>query len=402
MNHFSNGLIFCSVIFLTCFGCMGCEGKAQTDKPVDQSDTTVTKEAACPFTDMVLCYGGSRHRTPYLWDKDRFSPYVTYTDESGKEHWLFDAFLCIEFQSTNRTDGKKYSYCTGNLQGIGQSAGKAQWEELLDYWFADDSGLEALDQTVGEAAERLGQPLTKRQVVMVLPDPILHLYYDDVSSSTVYWGELNGKQMDFSITADRVAVYNWFVDQIMDRFEKAGYKNIELAGFYKVSEDMTTPTDGWCYDMKKLDVVIPSVAKYVHSLNKKIYWIPYRAAAGYKLGSKFGFDYVWMQPNFYWHGDEYPMDDTFRMITDANIGMEFEMDSYLLEGGKDCDLYKMRFRKYMEYCKMYGLYGKTPFTYYIGQNGLYQLAKSSAESDQKLYNEFCKFIIEDPLRPENN
>jgi hypothetical protein len=46
-----------------------------------------------------------------------------------------------------------------------------------------------------------------------------------------------------------------------------------------------------------------------------------------------------MQPNYFWKGDaSYPLDDTFRMITSAGDGMEFEMDEALLEGQKDCDL----------------------------------------------------------------
>lgn len=43
-----------------------------------------------PPTDAVLCYGGSHHRTPFLWDKERLAPYVTYVDKEGTEHWLFD------------------------------------------------------------------------------------------------------------------------------------------------------------------------------------------------------------------------------------------------------------------------------------------------------------------------
>lgn len=55
-----------------------------------------------PPTDAVLCYGGSHHRTPFLWDKERLAPYVTYVDKEGGEHWLFDGFIFLEFQDTNR------------------------------------------------------------------------------------------------------------------------------------------------------------------------------------------------------------------------------------------------------------------------------------------------------------
>ena len=62
------------------------------------------RDAIPSYTDLVLCYGGSHHRTPYRWDKERFTPFVTYVDEEGREHWLFDGFIFLEFQDTNRPD----------------------------------------------------------------------------------------------------------------------------------------------------------------------------------------------------------------------------------------------------------------------------------------------------------
>ena len=41
------------------------------------------RDAIPSYTDLVLCYGGSHHRTPYRWDKERFTPFVTYVDEEG-------------------------------------------------------------------------------------------------------------------------------------------------------------------------------------------------------------------------------------------------------------------------------------------------------------------------------
>ena len=33
------------------------------------------RDAIPSYTDLVLCYGGSHHRTPYRWDKERFTPF---------------------------------------------------------------------------------------------------------------------------------------------------------------------------------------------------------------------------------------------------------------------------------------------------------------------------------------
>lgn len=67
-------------------------------------------------TDAVLCYGASHHRNPFLWDKGRFAPYVTYVDPDGKEQWLFDGFIFLESQDVDRPDSGAYSFMTGVLR----------------------------------------------------------------------------------------------------------------------------------------------------------------------------------------------------------------------------------------------------------------------------------------------
>ena len=179
------------------------------------------RDAIPSYTDLVLCYGGSHHRTPYRWDKERFTPFVTYVDEEGREHWLFDGFLFLEFQDSSRPDGGKYAYMVGVLRGQGISAGKQQWKELIDYWFDGDNGVNALEAAVKEASQRLGTPPAKRKVVMVMPDPIIYRKYDDTNESTTYWGSLGGRRMDFAKGADRVAACKWYIDQVRRRFDVA-------------------------------------------------------------------------------------------------------------------------------------------------------------------------------------
>ena len=210
------------------------------------------RDAIPSYTDLVLCYGGSHHRTPYRWDKERFTPFVTYVDEEGREHWLFDGFLFLEFQDSSRPDGGKYAYMVGVLRGQGVSAGKQQWKELIDYWFDGDNGVNALEAAVKEASQRLGTPPAKRKVVMVMPDPIIYRKYDDTSESTTYWGSLDGRRMDFAKGADRVAACKWYIDQVRRRFDEGNYQYVELAGFYPISEEIVTPGDGYCHELKKV------------------------------------------------------------------------------------------------------------------------------------------------------
>ena len=342
------------------------------------------------YTDLVLCYGGSTHRTPFGWNKERFAPFVTYTDEAGGEHWLFDSFLCIEFVMV------PYSINLGQKR---TSGGREQWQELIDYWFGPDNGVNALEEAVGEAAARLGAPAGKRKVVMVMPDPIIYEEYADTNTSTTYWGELNGRRLDFAKASDRIAAYKWYIDSVRRLFDEADYRYVELAGFYIVSEDLATPGDGWNPELKRWEEVIPEVAEYLHALNESLCWIPYNRAAGYRNWKRYGIDYAYMQPNYFWDDKgEKPLSRFFSDIKANDLAMEFEFDDALLEKTAGSEVYRRRLREYMDGAKEHGIYGRKPLAYYHGQNTLYELSVSAAAEDRKLYLEFCRFVLDNPLR----
>ena len=348
------------------------------------------------YTDLVLCYGGSTHRSPYRWSADRFAPMVSYTDADGKEQWLFDAFLCIEFQMGS------YSI---NLGQHLDSATRKQWEELLDYWLGYAStGVGALEAAVEAAAQRLGPPPTKRKVVMVLPDPIIYEYYDGSKSATDYWGEVNGRKMDFSDDRDRITVQKWYINEVRRRFDEAGYRYIELAGFYIVSEDLATPGDGWNPELKRWENVVPYVADYLHALNESVAWIPYNRAGGYKNWRNMHIDYAYMQPNRFWgEGLETKSWSQFFSDIKANgLGMEIEFDDAVLEKTAGSDAYRTRLREYFSQARANGVYGTKPLAYYQGQDTFYNLAHSNAATDRALFDELCEFVLNNPLRTDGD
>lgn len=358
------------------------------------------RETQATTTDAVLCYGGSHHRTPYRWDKERLAPFVTYTDPQGCEHWLFDGFIFLEFQDTDRPDGALYTYETGHLRDNGRSAGKAQWQELIDYWFDSDNGVNALEQTVKEASARLGQAPTKRRVIMVLPDPVIHENYIDTTSTTRYWGALDGQQLDFNRNEDRLAACKWFIDQVRSRFNDGNYRYVDLAGFYWLREIVTRPQDTeYSYHLTRSDILLPHIAEYLHRLNYTFSWIPYYNSRGYDVWQTFGFDQVYLQPNHYWK-PENKMEEVCGQINRLGIGMEFEFEPTLLNGRPDSEAFRARFREYMSAARQYGIYGQRPLTYYQGTNGFYDLYASTDETDRALFHEFCQFVINNPLRTQ--
>ena len=358
------------------------------------------RKSLATTTDAILCYGGSHHRTPYLWDQARLAPLVTYTDPAGREHWLFDGFIFLEFQDTNRPDNARYAFETGQLRDTGVSAGKAQWQELIDYYFRPGNGVDALDKAVKEATGRLGNAPAKRRVIMVLPDPVIYEHYIDTTSSTTYWGELDGRRLDFSKNEDRLAACKWYIDRVRAAFAAGNYRYVELAGFYWLREIVTRPQDtAYSYFLTRSDILLPHVTDYLHRLNYSFNWIPYYGSRGYDVWPTFGFDPAYLQPNYYGKA-EHDMEKIFDQIAQYDMAMELEFEPTLLHAREGSEAFRKRFRSYMEYAKKRNIYGTKPFAYYHGTNGFYDLWASPDEVDRELYHELCRFVIGNPLRQQ--
>ena len=46
--------------------------------------------------------------------------------------------------------------------------------------------------------------------------------------------------------------------------------------------------------------MLPHIADYLHKLDYTFSWIPYYGWRGYDVWQQFGFDQVYLQPNYYW------------------------------------------------------------------------------------------------------
>ena len=375
------------------------------------------------LSDMTLCYGGNPDRVPYLWTKERWKKHAVYTDKNGKDHWFFDAFLALEFKT--RYNGTEYVYDLSNTETY--SAGKEQWIQQLDYWFDGTYGFQALDDCIGEAVATAGPYPHKRYVVFSLPDPVYFKQFADKSSSTKYWGTIDGETMDFSKVEHRQKAYKWMINQVRARFAAMNYGHIELAGFYIVQECLS---ESYNSQYKKFKTVISDAAAYCKTVNEGMYWVPYgysTSDAGHNTAIKnwkdYGFTATTLQPNKYF--DSWRSWDTIKSYVQENdlcMELEFEgshgdggwsgsdsprtsmsiletvMTTYDAEGtpqgspNKRAERNKTRFREYMQNMKDFGLYGNKMIVLYSGTDGLYELASSSVEKDKELYYELGEFI----------
>ena len=358
------------------------------------------------FADMALCYGGHSARNPQVWTKERFEKTVIFTDNNGQKHWLFDSMLMLEIWD----DDYNVTYSIAN-DGKNSSR-KAHWERLLDYWFAETTGFQALDDCIAENAARIGTPTTPRYIVFSLPDPVyFENYSKGVSGSntnTAYWGTIDGVKLDFSQMDHRLKAYKWYIDQIRARFAEKDYRYIQLLGFYILSETLALE-GSYRYSYKQHDKLIPQVADYCHSFNEGFYWIPYSVSEtdqwhnnALRNWKEFGFDLAILQPNYYWEDKDWKT--TCDYINEYDMGMEFEFEgthgghTSILGNSSTAKNNKARFREYMDNARKYGIYGKKPIVLYTGTNALYELAASQNASDQELYYEFGQFVIDSPLK----
>lgn len=354
------------------------------------------------FSDMALCYGGNPDRSPQYWTVERFKPTVTYTDSAGQEQWFFDSMLMLELWT------KWYAVSYALSPNGEDSSRREHWMEQLDYWFHDTYGFAALDQCIEEAKSRIGDPGKKRYVIFSLPDPVYFENYSEKNTS-VYWGNIAGTSMDFSNVDHKIEAYKWMINQVRARFNSKGYKNIELIGFYILSEELAVNSSAYNYAYKKHDVVIPEVASYCDGFNEGLYWIPYNCAPGYTQWEQLGFDTVIMQPNKYWPNEtSKTWDDVLTACKNYGMGIELEFEgthgesinssilTYKTDGTLNAyaDDNKARFRTYLSNIKAEtSIYGKKPIALYTGTNALYELATSTDAADQALYHELCQFIL---------
>ena len=360
---------------------------------------------------------GAYHRAPVEWTPARFAPHVSFVDETGRERWLSEAFLFLEASDVKR--GRLFSVSPDGL-----SAGKESWQDQLDFWLGEGGAVQNLDKAVGAAAERIGRPSRPRYVVITIPDPVMLENFRNKSSSTTYWGELDGRQVDFSDVNDQIAVCKWYIDEARRMFKALDCKYLSLAGFYILSEELhlsfgETETERLNHQYKRWETIIPAVAGYCHSSKEGLYWVPYHLAPGYKYWKELGIDMAWMQPNYYWdlkNPGRHPFDKTIGAIKEYGLGMELEFEysavtdvmkrekkgpdgsGRMIFDESDVPALKDRLREYFRKFKEAGLYGKVPLAIYSGSDALTQLALSPLPEDKELYLELCKFVADSPLR----
>lgn len=328
-------------------------------------------------TDIALIYAGGDQRPD--WTEDELRPYVVHTFADGSRDWLFDAFLFLEFSSGSTG----VSFQNG---GGSNYADRKDWQWLLDRNFEKGTKLDALDKVIEGEKKNLGNPPMRHKVVMSIPGPIV---------KQKEWGKLNGKKLDFARPEDRVAACKWYIDELVDRFNKAGYKNIDLAGIYWVEEALFSNGP-----------IMPEINDYIRSKGLRAYWIPYykdNEQFRFNWKDKYGFDIAYQQPNYFFERD-IPM----KRLADAcdesklygmGLEMEFETQGRSKVQFDDPDSYYQRLVDYIDMFESKGVFDESAIAWYTGTKGVLDMARSSDEHNHSVMDRLARHIVKRRSNP---
>lgn len=330
-----------------------------------------------PEKDLLLCYIVDCFGHIAI-DKELFLPAAAHIVDGRIVDFMYDSFIFLS------QPNYLYDYLPEGARL--KPLNKADW---LDYVtneeFLPDMNINALDAAVGEAKKALGNTEYKANVFMTLFYPV---------KTVSEFGEVNGKNLDFSDPEDRKAGLKWMVDESLRQFAEKNYENIRLAGFYWFCEDMDFVDGG--------RELTRCTTDYIRSLGLKTCWCPYFYAQGYDKWQELGFDIAAHQANYFpEHRKDWPNRGTAERlplvaesVKQYGIGVGMEMSDPRVESAEV-------FKQYMVAGAEYG-FMNYPHIYYMGRGPktINELCNSENPYLRSTYDELYKFIHR-TLKPED-
>ena len=296
---------------------------------------------------------------------EKMAPFVAkYINGRYQDQWMFDTFCFLHYTINGKhTETAKLT--------------KADFEYALDVWFTPGRDVDALNQAVHDAATVLGEPPAPRQVIFAI-------YW--LNPEVTDFGDVDGDGIseDLSQSEDRIKVIQWYVNEILERMKQ--YPRLKLWGFYFMREHL----------LEENGKVAREVADVVHSVGKKLLWIPWFRAHNYDKWKDYGIDVAIMQSNYAFTNWSYQrnsgrtgtrsnrLDLNAELCRKANLGVEIE-----LGGGRPMDL-QVLYQTMDAGRKAKHGYQFAPTAYYLGSE--FSWNTRSEPEYRMLYHAFCDYI----------
>ena len=191
------------------------------------------------------------------WPETQFKPYTAFLNQQGQRQATF--FRDYLFLGLNGPNGRSYHRETDPAK----SGLKTDWDWFLNRIFTTNmQQLKALNEQTKATANELGQPSLRNNVVIMVPF---------ANNNVTNFGDVDGDAVSENLTtlSGRKKVTKWYIDQVVSRFNLAGYSHLDLKGFYWLKEDLdTTLTD-------EVNLV-KDTANYIHGKGNYVFgWIPW-------------------------------------------------------------------------------------------------------------------------------
>ena len=272
-------------------------------------------------------------------------PYTAYLDKNGNiKDFFFDSYLFLPCMGNGPSGARMHLDENNPTKAI-------DWTDYVNDTFAKGANVDALESAFGKTKAALGDTKSKAGVFFTILYP---------GKKATNFGTLGGKSLNFSKMEDRKYAIKWMIDEQISLFNKRGYKNLDLVGFYWLEEYIAANDD------KEL---LNYASDYLHSKGLKFIWIPWYKANGYDNWKNYGFDVACMQPNLMWLGFNDPMRVKSSVQLSEKYGLSMEMEC---DGRVYTDEYFARYLNYldgglnssmMDSVKMYYQDGKTAVYY---------------------------------------
>ncbi len=310
--------------------------------------------------DLCLLYVGDEgNHKIHRYDLDKLLPLVGYIDLAGNiKDFFMDGFLMLA-QYSPLLNGRAFA-----VDLPGSPALKEDWLALFDEYFEAQSNLQALDECVAQISRSLDKPNPNPvKVVLSIPTP-------DPRCN-------NWDNAGFSLAgeANRIEVTRWAAAELINRWRRANFQHLELAGFYYMTEQ------GLYGD--PVQHMFPALC---HQLGVRSFAIPGLFSSSMTEFVRAGFDCVTLQSSHaFWHSKHYPwyylLKNAGRIARDFGMGMEVELPYNVLEPAG-----RQKLRDYLDMAVIQGWAGAFK-AYFQSFNLIKTLAESQIAECRQLYDD---------------
>ncbi len=297
---------------------------------------------------------------------EEYLPHLAYINKDGvMEDTFFDGFLYLPYSVF--TYSAEYKCASG-------------WKHYIDNTFDAEGNVAALNKATAIVGEKLGIAGYKTKAYF----SVLHtkVRYGQFPEK---FGDIDGDGVDEDMESfeGRKKCIKWCIDTTIERFKAGNYENIECDAFYWFEEDI-----GYADEMET--DLLKWTVDYLHSLDYKLFWIPYYQASGFMEWKELGFDVACMQPNFAFR-DGIPVK---RLYDNAEITKRLGMCYELEIGGSD-EANVERYMKYLDCGAETGFMHSIKMYYQGGVPGEFYKAFTSDNPElRKVYDSTYLFAKE--------